>query len=73
MPSVMSSGISDVKDDKSLIESLGGPAKLAERLGYTKSGGVQRVHNWTTRGIPARVKLEHPEIFSARRDSREAA
>jgi hypothetical protein len=50
-------------NDKQLIEDLGGPAKVAELLGYKKHGGVQRVHNWTLRGIPAAVKLAHPEIF----------
>jgi len=46
------------KDEES-IELLGGSAKLARRLGYT----VQRVQNWKERGIPAKVKLEHPELF----------
>lgn len=51
-------------DDAQLIKELGGPTKLAELLGYDKaSGGVQRVANWATRGIPAKVKLDHPEIF----------
>lgn len=50
-------------DDKALIESLGGPAKLAETLGYEKEGGIQRVQNWLTRGIPAAVKLERPDLF----------
>lgn len=49
--------------DSELIEQLGGPSRLAERLGYEKSGGVQRVQNWKVRGIPARVKLEHPDLF----------
>lgn len=49
--------------DRELIEHLGGPAKVAELLNYDKHGGVQRVHNWMTRGIPARVKLNHPDIF----------
>lgn len=50
--------------DTELIERLGGPAKLAERLGYDKrAGGIQRVQNWLTRGIPAKVKLQHPEVF----------
>lgn len=53
----------DGMDDKTLIESLGGPTKVCELLGYDKSGGVQRVQNWITRGIPPKVKLEHPEIF----------
>lgn len=50
-------------DDKTRIESLGGPAKVCELLGYDKEGGVQRVHNWTTRGIPSDVKLQFHEIF----------
>jgi hypothetical protein len=49
--------------DKQLIEDLGGPAAVAELLGYEKHGGAQRVQNWTTRGIPPKVKLEHPDIF----------
>jgi len=52
-------------DDKERIESLGGAAKVAQLLGYSKEkGGVQRVHNWITRGIPYKVKFEHPELFS---------
>lgn len=50
-------------NDSDLIKHLGGPAKLAERLGYDKEGGVQRVQNWITRGIPPKVKLEFPQIF----------
>lgn len=49
--------------DCELIDRLGGPARVAERLGLPKIGGVQRVHNWRQRGIPARVKLQHPEVF----------
>jgi hypothetical protein len=49
--------------DEELIKDLGGPAKVAEMLGYEKHGGVQRVTNWVTRGIPSKVKLDHPEIF----------
>jgi hypothetical protein len=51
-------------DDKKLIESHGGPAKLAEKLGYDKArGGVQRVQNWMARGIPAKEKLARPDLF----------
>ena len=25
--------------------------------------GVQRVHNWKSRGIPAEVKLSRPDLF----------
>lgn len=52
-----------MSSDKELIQQLGGPAKVAEMLGFTKPGGVQRVHNWTSRGIPASVKLRFPAIF----------
>lgn len=51
-------------DDRKLIHDYGGPARMAEILGYDKKkGGVQRVQNWLTRGIPAKVKLSRPEIF----------
>lgn len=50
--------------DSDLIDALGGPTKLAERLQMTK-GGAQRVCNWRKRGIPARVKLAHPDVFLA--------
>ena len=49
-------------NDADLIRALGGPAKVAEMLGFDK-GGVQRVSNWRIRGIPAQVKLDHPHIF----------
>jgi hypothetical protein len=52
-----------MKSDSQLIDDLGGPARVAERLGYDKLGGVQRVQNWKTRGIPPKVKLEHPDLF----------
>lgn len=50
-------------NDAELIKNLGGPTALAKRLKYKKPGSVQRVANWITRGIPARIKLEHPELF----------
>ena len=49
--------------DSKLIEHLGGPTKVAELLRFDKDGGVQRVQNWLTRGIPAQIKVDHPEIF----------
>lgn len=49
--------------DEELIRSLGGPAKVAAMLGYDKAVGTQRVFNWITRGIPAQVKVDHPQIF----------
>lgn len=61
-----------LNSDKALIETLGGPAKVAELLGYDKDGGAQRVHNWITRGIPARVKISHPEIFLKQQEGKAA-
>lgn len=52
-----------INRDKELIEALGGPAKVAALLGLEKHGGVQRVHNWKTRGIPAAVKVARPDLF----------
>lgn len=53
-----------IEQDKKLIRDLGGPTALAQRLNYSKrEGGVQRVSNWLRRGIPAHVKVQHPEIF----------
>jgi len=49
--------------DAQLIAHLGGPAKVAELLGLDKQGGTQRVQNWIARGIPYRVRVEHPKIF----------
>lgn len=50
-------------DDKKQITMLGGPTKVAALLGYDKHGGVQRVQNWMSRGIPSKVKLDRPDIF----------
>lgn len=52
-----------MSNDKKLIDDLGGPSKVAELLGYDKHGGVQRVQNWTTRGIPPKVRLQRPDLF----------
>lgn len=45
--------------DKELIEKLGGVLALSKHLEMD----YQRVFNWTKRGIPSSVKLEHPELF----------
>lgn len=52
-----------IHPDWSLVLSLGGATKVAERLGWSAAGGVQRVQNWKYRGIPAIVRLEHPRLF----------
>lgn len=50
--------------DRARIADLGGPAQVARLLGLdTQRHGTQRVQNWLTRGIPAKVKLDHPELF----------
>ncbi len=49
--------------DSERIFALGGPARVAELLGFDKDIGTQRVHNWLTRGIPAKVKVENPHLF----------
>lgn len=51
-----------MKTDAEIIKELGGPTKVAKLLGYDQ-GGTQRVWNWTRNGIPARVKLQRPDLF----------
>ncbi len=55
--------------DKDLIEQLGGATKIAARLGCS----VQRVQNWKDRGIPAQVRLDHPDVFPLPQRSQEPA
>lgn len=50
-------------EDAALIKSLGGPAEVARRLGFEGKGSVQRVHNWTTRGIPEVIRLRREDVF----------
>lgn len=57
------------QEDASRIKRLGGPAKLADLLGYDKQGGTQRVHNWIDRGIPSAVKVARPDLFLVPLDS----
>lgn len=49
--------------DAEIIYHYGGAAKFAALLGLEKPGSIQRVSNWITRGIPAEIKLKHPELF----------
>jgi len=50
--------------DKKVITDLGGPAEVARKLGLDPTnGGVQRVQNWMTRGIPSAVRLAHLKLF----------
>ena len=57
-------------NDTEIIAYYGGPAKLAALLGYTGAGGTQRVYNWLARGIPSKVKIEHPDLFLRKRMKR---
>lgn len=45
--------------DSDLIASLGGPARVAQLLGYS----LQRVSNWRARGIPPAEKVLRPDLF----------
>lgn len=50
--------------DAQRIADLGGAAKVAELLGFERRlGGVQRVHNWTVRGVPPEIRLTRPDLF----------
>jgi len=53
----------EIQSDKELIALLGGSTAVAKKLGLS----VQRVHNWTTRGIPAFMKLRNPKMFLKKR------
>lgn len=60
-----------MKLDSEIIQFLGGASKVAELLGFNKkTGGVQRVHNWLRRGIPARMKLNFPQYFQHPHDNK---
>lgn len=52
----------DIDHDRSVIDKLGGPTAVARKLGWYP-GGVQRVWNWRTRGIPAVMRLSRPDLF----------
>ncbi|WP_447578323.1 hypothetical protein [Achromobacter kerstersii] len=47
-----------------IIQRHGGPTKVAELLGIRdEPGAVQRIWNWKHRGIPAEIRLRHPQLF----------
>lgn len=57
-----------------VIDSHGGPTKVAERMGIlSEPGSVQRVSNWKRRGIPAEVRLDHPWLNAAALAERQEA
>jgi hypothetical protein len=50
--------------DAELIANLGGPAEVCRLLGFDpQKGGVQRVHNWTVRGIPPLLRWQRQDVF----------
>lgn len=45
--------------DKEIIKKLGGVKAVSGFLGV----GYTTVYNWIERGIPAHIKVKHPELF----------
>ena len=50
--------------DQHIIETLGGPAAMARLLGMKNPGGTRRIHNWQTRGIPSKIKVDHAKTIA---------
>lgn len=48
-----------MSEDEKRIRQLGGPAAVAKILGY----GYVRVFQWMKRGIPAKEKVDRPDLF----------
>lgn len=60
--------------DRKIILDLGGPAEVARLLGLDPTrGGIQRVQNWMSRGIPPAVRLQNLELFGPAPKQGEAA
>jgi len=53
--------------DREIIEYYGGGTKLARKLGLLTHHDRIKVNLWKTRGIPAKIKLQYPEIFLKRK------
>jgi len=61
---VCNAAMSEKHPDAVLISQLGGPAEVARKMGFDPSrGGVQRVQNWLTRGIPPLLRYQRPDVF----------
>lgn len=45
--------------DKELIEKLGGVNAVAKFFGFR----YNTVYNWIKRGVPSKVKVQHPNYF----------
>ena len=61
-----------IESDCKLIDRLGGSAKVAVLLGFSRYGGTQRVDNWKRRGIPSHIKVKHPELFMTQAPAHQA-
>jgi hypothetical protein len=57
-----------IHPDWALIQQIG-PANLARQLGTH----IQRVQNWKYRGIPLRVRVDHPQLFAPKVTKRKTA
>lgn len=53
----------EIEQDKRLLNSLGSYSSIARKLGKSP----QCVFNWSKRGIPAAIKLKHPDLFLKKR------
>lgn len=56
------SRIEDI-DVRELIQAAGGQTALAQKMGYDKEGGRQKVQSWVYNGIPAHVLLHNRPFF----------
>ncbi|WP_439444488.1 hypothetical protein ABWU93_11590 [Xanthomonas translucens pv. translucens] len=65
----------ELHKDASLIDRLGGPAKVARALGFEMPQGIPRVQNWKYRGIPPLIRVTRQDVFAVdeQRDSAPAA
>ncbi|HFC3706510.1 TPA: hypothetical protein ACFJJC_002222, partial [Neisseria gonorrhoeae] len=48
-----------INEDKRLLQSIGSYAEIGRKTGNSP----QCVFNWSKRGIPARIKLQYPDLF----------
>ena len=53
--------------DSEIIEFCGGSKALCKRLGWSGISQEIKVYQWKKRGIPAKIKLQYPEIFLKRK------
>lgn len=37
---------------------------MARLLGMKNPGGTRRIHNWQTRGIPSKIKVDHAKTIA---------